>query len=416
MKRFGYAKRVKIVDDVMRKENQVEYLFLDIEWNQVPGTTELGGREAIQIGAVAVDAEMKKIKTFSKAIKMSNPEQFNKKTEKITHTPLETIMQGKSEDIVLKNFAQTFSQYRCIVVWTKETYELFKRDMRKNGVSTKRHTVIILQEILGIIASGSKQIGFEEALKCAGIEYVPNYLHYSKHDANYLYQLFKYCYHQYKNMIAEEKCVANIITKKLHTENCRYIKNAPPERTEIVCKEQIFKGFTTCKCCGERQVWERLKWNHKRTGDRKDKIQSRESRSILRNLALTDENIERICKRFQLSYSISNDTVFIRTAFTRWIMYLQDSKVKKLFHENYKSLNSQSFKKQKMKCMEGYHKQKLPSDNFFEVVEYIKYHDIGIVKRMSKKSRMERLFEKVELELKSKKLQEERYVDDNVVE
>ena len=91
------------MDDAIREEKQVEYLFLDIEWNQAPGTIELGGREAIQIAAVAVDAEMQKIKTFSKAIKMSNPERFNKKTEKITHTPLETIMQGKSEDIVLKN-------------------------------------------------------------------------------------------------------------------------------------------------------------------------------------------------------------------------------------------------------------------------------------------------------------------------
>ena len=217
------------MDDAIREENQVEYLFLDIEWNQAPGTTELGGREAIQIGAVAVDAEMKKIKTFSKAIKMSNPEQFNKKTEKIAHTPLETIMQGKAEDIVLKNFAQTFSQYRYIVVWTKETYELFKRDMRKNEVPMKRHTVIILQEILEIIASGGKKIGFEEALQCAGIEYVPNYLHYSKHDANYLYQLFECCYQQYKSTTAGENCIENIVTKKLHTENCRYLKNMQPE-------------------------------------------------------------------------------------------------------------------------------------------------------------------------------------------
>ncbi len=404
------------MDDAIREEKQVEYLFLDIEWNQAPGTTELGGREAIQIAAVAVDAEMQKIKTFSKAIKMSNPERFNKKTEKITHTPLETIMQGKSEDIVLKNFAQTFSQYRYIVVWTKETYELFKRDMQKNGVPMKRRTVIILQEILEIIASGGKKIGFEEALQCAGIEYIPNYLHYSKHDANYLYHLFECCYQQYKSTTAGENCIGNIVTKKLHTENCRYMKNMQPERTQIVCKELIFKGFTVCKCCGKGQVWTRLKWNCKRKEDGKDKTQNRECRSVLRNLALTDENIERICKRFQLSYSISNDAVFIRTAFARWIVYLQDSKVKKLFHENYRSFNSQSFKKQKMKCMEGYHKQKLPSDNFFEVVEYIKYHDIGTVKRMSKKSRIERLFEKVELELKSKKLQKEEYVDDNVAE
>lgn len=31
------------------KSEKIEYLFLDIEWNQAPGTSDLDGREAIQI-------------------------------------------------------------------------------------------------------------------------------------------------------------------------------------------------------------------------------------------------------------------------------------------------------------------------------------------------------------------------------
>ncbi len=34
------------------KSEKIEYLFLDIEWNQAPGTSDLDGREAIQIGVV----------------------------------------------------------------------------------------------------------------------------------------------------------------------------------------------------------------------------------------------------------------------------------------------------------------------------------------------------------------------------
>ena len=48
--------------------------------------------------------------------------------------------------------------------------------------------------------------------------------------------------------------------------------------------------------------------------------------------------------------------------------------------------------------MEGYHKQETSSDNFYDVVEYIKQHDAGMVKRMAKKSRLEKLMEKVEME------------------
>ena len=32
----------------VREKEQLEYLFLDLEWNQVPGTTGVDGREAIQ--------------------------------------------------------------------------------------------------------------------------------------------------------------------------------------------------------------------------------------------------------------------------------------------------------------------------------------------------------------------------------
>ena len=42
------------------------YLFLDMEWNQAPGTTDLEGREAIQIGVLAADTAMKKSKKFFK--------------------------------------------------------------------------------------------------------------------------------------------------------------------------------------------------------------------------------------------------------------------------------------------------------------------------------------------------------------
>ena len=34
-----------------------EYLFLDIEWNQAPKTTDIEEREPVQIGIVAVDAK-----------------------------------------------------------------------------------------------------------------------------------------------------------------------------------------------------------------------------------------------------------------------------------------------------------------------------------------------------------------------
>ena len=55
--RFRHIKKEKMVKDAKREKGPFEYLFLDIEWNQAPGTSGLDGREAIQIGVVAADAQ-----------------------------------------------------------------------------------------------------------------------------------------------------------------------------------------------------------------------------------------------------------------------------------------------------------------------------------------------------------------------
>ena len=140
------------------------------------------------------------------------------------------------------------------------------------------------------------------------------------------------------------------------------------------------------------------------------------SNSLMVTMNVDETNIEKICKWFKLSYSVSSNAVFVRTAFSRWIVYLQEDKVKELFHENYRANKSQYFNKQKMKCTEGYHKQKLPSESFFEVIQYINYHDAGTVKRMVKKSRLEKLLEMVEMELKMKNMEEKDYGYDNMPE
>lgn len=75
----------------------------------------------------------------------------------------------------------------------------------------------------------------------------------------------------------------------------------------------------------------------------------------LRELPLTEENISMICNKFRLEYNISTDVVFIRTPFSRWIVYIQDDNVVKLRHENYNQKRNEAMKIHK-KCMEGYHK------------------------------------------------------------
>ena len=115
------------------EKEQFEYLFLDLEWNQPVGTTELTDREAVQIAIVAADEAMNQVKSFSRAIR--RPESLNPHTVKIIHMPEYNIMQGRSREEVMECVRQTFPAYRYIVVWTRDTYDLFKRDMRACGIA-----------------------------------------------------------------------------------------------------------------------------------------------------------------------------------------------------------------------------------------------------------------------------------------
>ena len=234
------------------------------------------------------------------------------------------------------------------------------------GYSMPRHRVIVFQDVLMHIASdGVNQIGFERALKQAGIEYQKNFLHYSKHDANYMYQLFCKCYEEYTRW-----------TNHLLA-------------TNQAAKHVIFQGNRVCKICGCEDEWNRLQWGVS------SGVKQNNRAEYLRELPLTDENMSMICNKFRLDYNIASDMVFIRTPFSGWIVHIQNNRVTKLRHENYRQRRDEALKIHK-KCFEGYHKQKLPSSRFYDVVSYIKYHDEGMLKRLGdKRSRIDIILDRI---------------------
>lgn len=287
------------------KPEKFEYLFVDIEWNQTPGTNGIEDREPIQIGIVGTDENMNLKKTFSRAMRLSSEEKYNPDTLALSHSTLNSIMEANSEEVVLQKVKRSFPNYKYVVVWTNDTYELFKRGMDTYGYSMPRHRVIVFQKILMHIASnGVNQIGFERALKQTGVEYQKNFLHYSKHDANYMYQLFCKCYDEYTKWTRHEVCYLNKASHIIHTDNCRYMNRNQALFLNKEAKNVIFQGNRICKVCGCEDAWNRLQW-----GTRADVNQNSRA-EYLRGLPLTDENIGMICNRFRLYYNIAPDAVF----------------------------------------------------------------------------------------------------------
>lgn len=214
------------------------------------------------------------------------------------------------------------------------------------------------------------------------------------------FQLFGKCYKKYVEYTALEDRMVITATGKIHKENCRYIKDTPVKVLLMKPKSAVFKGFTVCKFCGTKDIWNRLEWKCETV-----KKQNRKHYNEMQYLPLTEKNIGAICKHFQVSYSIGEKVVFVRTSFTSWIVCLDGNAVSKLFHENYKPCKNEYSKRSKLKGIEGYHVQKMPSSNFYRVICYIKKHDDSLIKQWGKRNRIEKIFDQIEEELEKTKNQ-----------
>lgn len=377
-----------------------EYLFLDIEWNQKEGTTDVANREPVQIGIIATDRNLSFEKTMSKAICVEDVNTLTGETCRLIHATKETVMQGKPEPEVFEKVRQSFPNYRYVVVWSRETYAVFRESMRRSCLKVPKHTVLVLQDIVQEIARTSyEHLRFKIALIKAGIAFKENYLHYAKQDVKYLYELFKYLYLEYTNITEQETAVVNEQSKIIHAPDCRHAGREASEEL-LNAKSLIFSGYRPCMCCKARGEWKRLAWDVKiepnHTGGTNQK--SREQINM-KALPLTDENIIRICERFGLTCNIVANVVSLRTSIGTWRICLSGDKVSKVYHGNYRSRRSELYER-KCKYNKGYHVQDVNTNNFYEVVKYIFCHDKNQYnKHRFKKSRMEYLFEKIEQEM-----------------
>ena len=381
-------------------EDRIEFLFVDMEWNQKTGTKDLEGREPIQIALMGADECLEETKLFSKGIRLEDVNTLTEETCKITHAGVDTIMRANSLEEVFKRIKMSFPKFKYVVVWTKDTYDLFVQSTKQAGVKLPKHRVLILQDIIGLIATSSKKkIGFETVLAKAEIQYNPAYLHFSKHDVQYLFALYKKMYADYQKLTTYESSVVNEKTRIIHTSECRYAKHIKGSIHPGV-KTLVFRGYRACNCCGSELNLRKIYWIPTLQEEKSKKAGEEISEAELRNLPLTESNIKQICNRYSMKCNISEHMIFLTTNCGYWRLYFDGEKVNKVLHGNYKM--KQNDLKKKKKCTEGFHQQKISFTNFYEVVRYIYYHDKDLYAN-PRKSKVEILLEKIAMERKMNK-------------
>lgn len=370
----------------------IEYLFLDIEWNAKNNSKNISDWEPVQVAAIGADADLKAEKSFAKRVGLKDIETLTENTCKLTHVQRKEVAVAKPAKEVFGNLKQTFPKFSFVVVWSWETYQIYRETMKREEIQLPKHRVILMQEILQTIAVEEKNpIGFEAALRQAKVSYRPWMLHYSKYDVSYLYELFKSMYIKYDGRTRDDLCAVNPITRKIHQSDCRYAagKNAVEMQG---AKKFVFSGYKPCRCCFSKDQWRRFYWKKPSKEDRKQQKVKR-----LRLLPLTDNNIEKICEAFGFSCNFIADMVSITTAAGYWRIYLDDDNVRYVMHANFRVNRSIASKRGRIKCNQGFHNQNLKTHNFYDVVQYIYHHDKKMMR--AKKKKIDVLFEKIEKEL-----------------
>ncbi len=366
--------------------SETKYLFLNIEWNDKKGNNDFNDFEPVMIAGITVNSKFKKKQLFSKRIALENPDTLTNKTCKLLRITKNSLKLVESEKTVFEKFVLIYPMYDYVVVWTEDVYNLFLQGMKKAGLIMPVHNVIVLQDLLSVVLLNHKKISFKNALDCFEVVYKETNFHKPAHDVEYLMNLYKNIYSKYSNITKNEVVWVNHKSKTLHNFTCRHTvaKNVSAEKGSKIL---LFSGYKSCSHCLKDPY---LKKIYVVTGEMKidKKLQKEEKKKQ----KLTDENIGAICGEFGLEYHIASNVVFVTTNISHWRIKLHNNKVHSVLHSNY---NASKYYTKPGRCR-GFHKQKVSSDDFYEIIKYIYYHDENKYKVKRKKSRIEKLFDKIE--------------------
>lgn len=132
-------------------------------------------------------------------------------------------------------------------------------------------------------------------------------------------------------------------SKIAHFEGCHHLKNIKPEnlRTFKDIREIRNGRYRICSCCSP----------------------------IIKQLRKEQNEIERFCLENGLSYFVTKCGLNIRTHHSKWKVLASNSQNKlELHHGN-------SYKKDHMDSVPGYHKQSCSSGSILEYMKYINEHE-----------------------------------------
>lgn len=380
----------------------MKYLFLDVEGHQGNNKLSISEEDILEISAICVDKDFKNEKSFFSMVKPKHMDAVNDRTLSLLRLDRKVLEDALTIEVVMEKFIKTFSKFEVIVVWNRYTYDLFLKAATHNGIKVPDFRVVVIQELLSVIDKPvlGEVIEFEKAIIRYHVNFNPKLLHFAKHNVDCLKKLYCSVKFQYKYQCKVEQINEVVMLNNsivIHSSKCHYVSE---DNVIKKAKEtDVFYGYPMCKHCinagnyttmPENLVFEKL-----------DDMEE-----------YSEEKVAKICERFNMDYKFSDSVLFVRTKMSSWRIYHDGIKITNIYHENYRKSKSEIGKRKK-KCNEGFHRQDIKCNNFYEALSYIHSHDKYFLNaNQNKQGRIDMLFAMVEKERQEKEVEIEPFLQE----
>lgn len=362
----------------------MKYLFLDVEWNQMNQEFYLLEDEILEIAGICFTDDFTSSRKFSKIVQPEHMESVKAETLKLLGISVQTLYEAMHLPEVIERFCKTFPKYEVIVVWNKNSYDLFVYQCGCYGIKLPGHRVVIVQELISIITNKKdRHAGIHKVMNECRLKYNSKSLHHAKYNVECLEKLYIVIRRTYQKRcdLAGENYMKADNSYVIHHKKCHHASIIRETGRMNVKGADLFEGYHVCRHCKKHF----LKIDLKNCDTKKP---------VLKDL-WDDDYINGLCNHFGLTCQISNGVIFVKTNIATWRIYHNGKKVLEVYHENYRFRKDQFCKKKK--CNEGYHKQEINDETLFGVLRYIQSHDKHLYStKKIRKSKVEQLFEKIE--------------------
>lgn len=209
---------------------RVNYIVLDLEWNQCPdgkrNKVEKLPFEVIEIGAVKVNEKQEIIGQFSELVKPQVYKEMDSNISKIVHVTMEDLQKGRPFQEVMKDFLEWCGEDPVFCTWGPMDLVELQRNMKYYQLSTLSHKPFFYYDVQRLFA-----VFFEENKQARTLAFAVEFFHIEEKE-------------EFHSAIADAKYTALIFQKFDLKKTKKYMEidyfNAPKKR-----EDEMYVSFTS---------------------------------------------------------------------------------------------------------------------------------------------------------------------------